>query len=126
MINLTILNLSLEKEKCKIFMAKNDFFRFNLYKVIMLRLVIRFRSEIFFDRTKPCQYKQRWIKSAIMLKVWKVKPTKKLIILKKSFLKTTKGIKSTRETFEKIADFYKKRRELDETVNNTNEKVDKI
>ena len=61
-----------------------------------------------------------------MLKVWKVKPTKKLIILKKSFLKTTKGIKSTRETFEKIADFYKKRRELDETVNNTNEKVDKI
>ena len=27
MINLTILNLSLEKEKCIIFMAKNEFFQ---------------------------------------------------------------------------------------------------
>ena len=56
-------------------MAKSDFFRLNLKKVTMLRLVIRFRSKIFFygqsrANTKKVASEIVFFRIAVILSPW--------------------------------------------------------
>ena len=75
-------------------MAKSDFFRLNLKKVSMLRLVIRFRSEIFFWADKAVLMQRRWIKVGSSVKGVESWANQEINNLRKELFKTTKGIKA--------------------------------